>query len=182
LSHRDDPHLRPLSNRVISSKANLSHEGRTLTHVLLQVRHTRHSVTKGPSHMTSSLGFMRQHTSCHTRTLTWQCLTRTLTCDPYQIRSYPARQRRHTMTLTHFLLQVRNMRHIVARGPSHTTPSLGQSMWRREPERREGGKGTMAGHVKHDSTIHHRTTTRHHLTIQSSNLNQTQPIPPTPPL
>ena len=101
--------------------------------------------------MTPSLRFMRQHAR-HTRTLT---------CDPYQIGSNPARQRRHTRTLTHVLLSVRHTRHIVTRGPSHTTPSLGQSMWRRKPERQEGERGTIGGLVTTDTTTHHRTTTRH---------------------
>ncbi len=128
------------------------------------------SFTQGPSHVTPSLGFMRQRT-CLTRTLTRdpyiiastrQCLTRTLTCDPYQIGSYPARQRRHTGTLTHILLQVRNTRHIVTQGPSHTTLHWGkQSMWRREPERQEGRRGRMAGHVKYNTTNQHRTLTQH---------------------
>ena len=132
--------------------------------------------------MTPLLRFMRQRTRL-TRTLTRDPyligstrhrLTRTLTCDPYQIGSNPARQQRHTRTLTYVLLSVRNTRTIVTRGPSHTTPSLGQSMWRREPERREGERGTMGGL----STTHQRATTRHqptHHTILQPQPHTTNP-------
>ena len=137
--------------------------------------------------MTPLLRFMRQRTRL-TRTLTRdphligstrQRLTRTLTCDPYQIGSNPARQQRHTRTLTYVLLSVRNTRTIVTRGPSHTTPSLGQSMGRRMPamasERRKGEKGTMGGLVTTDTTILPRTNTGHDLT----HITHLQPQPNT---
>ncbi len=96
LSH-EDPHLRPLFNRVISSKAQLSH--------------------KDPH----SFPFINKEyeAQCHTRTLTHErtltrdpyligstrpCLTRTLTYDPYQIGSNPAKHICPTRTLTYFRL------------------------------------------------------------------------------